>query len=353
MKSGGRVAIVLGAAVACGLLAWVVGSNYAQVRAAAADMSWGWAAAALICALASHAMGGLALSAVLTLLGHPLSAPTVLGISLVSTTANYVISTGGVSGFALKAHLLHKRLVPIATTIVASALTSVILYAVLAAILAQGLATLAFKLQGSRVGIVEGVVGLVVLILAAGGLIVLFLDGRLRSKAARRVFHWTNQAAFRLSSKQIPTENFMDFERQMAHGLARIRHEHGRLTLAVLYTCADWGFAMISLWLCFKAVGDPLPLGPLSAVFAVGQGATLIPALPGGLGAAEGSTAAVLVAMGYDGGRALVAALLYRGAYYLVPSLLSIVVLWGLKVSEPSVLAEAAALVKDFPASRS
>jgi len=349
MKSGGRVALAVGAAVALGLLAWVVGSNYAEVRAAAADLSWGWAGAALLCALASHAMGGLALSAVLSLLGHPLGAPTVLGISLVSTTANYVVSTGGVSGFALKAHLLHKRLVPIATTIVASALTSVILYAVLAAILVQGLISLAFKLQGSRVGLVEGVVGLFVLILAAGGLIVLFLDGRLRNKATRRVFHWTNQAAFRLSSKEIPPESFMAFERQMAHGLARIRHEHGRLTLAVLFTCLDWGFAMISLWLCFKAVGDPLPLGPLSAVFAVGQGATLIPVLPGGLGAAEGSTAAVLVALGYDGGRAVVAALLYRASYYIVPSLLSVLVLWGLKVSEPSVLREAAALAKELP----
>ncbi len=350
MKSGGRLAIALGAAAAFGLLAWVVGSNYAEVRAAAAGMEWGWAGAALVFALASHAMGGLALSSVLTLLGHPLGAPTVLGISLVSTTANYIVSTGGVSGFALKAHLLHKRLVPIATTIVASALTSVILYAVLAAILAQGLATLAFRLQGSRVGLLEGVAGLVVLIVAAGGLIVLFLDGRLRSKAARRVFHWTNQAAFRLSSREIPPENFMAFERQMAHGLARIRHERGRLTLAVLFTCLDWGFALISLWMCFRAVGDPLPLGPLSAVFAVSQGATLIPALPGGLGAAEGSTAAVLVALGYDGGRALVAALLYRAAYYIVPSLLSVLVLWGLKVSEPSVLSEAAALDREFPA---
>ncbi len=349
MKGGGRVALAVGAAVALGLLAWVVGSNYAEVRAAAADLSWGWAGAALLCALASHAMGGLALSAVLTLLGHPLGAPTVLGISLVSTTANYVVSTGGVSGFALKAHLLHKRLVPIATTIVASALTSVILYAVLAAILVQGLISLAFKLQGSRVGLIEGVAGLFVLILAAGGLIVLFLDGRLRNKATRRVFHWTNQAAFRLSSKQIPAENFMAFEKQMAHGLARIRHEHGRLTLAVLFTCLDWGFAMISLWLCFKAVGDPLPLGPLSAVFAVGQGATLIPILPGGLGAAEGSTAAVLVALGYDGGRAVVAALLYRAAYYIAPSLLSVLVLWGLKVSEPTVLTEAAALARELP----
>ena len=343
------MALAVGAAVALGLLAWVVGSNYAEVRAAAAALSWGWAGAALLCALASHAMGGLALSAVLTLLGHPLGAPTVLGISLVSTTANYVVSTGGVSGFALKAHLLHKRLVPIATTIVASALTSVILYAVLAAILVQGLISLAFKLQGSRVGLIEGVAGLFVLILAAGGLIVLFLDGRLRNKATRRVFHWTNQAAFRLSSKQIPAENFMAFEKQMAHGLARIRHEHGRLTLAVLFTCLDWGFAMISLWLCFKAVGDPLPLGPLSAVFAVGQGATLIPILPGGLGAAEGSTAAVLVALGYDGGRAVVAALLYRAAYYIAPSLLSVLVLWGLKVSEPTVLTEAPAQARALP----
>ncbi|MEK7234892.1 MAG: flippase-like domain-containing protein [Elusimicrobiota bacterium] len=352
VKAGGRVALVLGASLALGLLAWVVGSNYDQVRAAATDMSWGWAAIAFLCALASHAMGGLALSAVLSLLGHSLGAPTVLGISLVSTTANYVVSTGGVSGFALKAHLLHKRLVPIATTIVASALTSVILYAVLAAILAQGLATLLLRLQGSRVGLIEGFVGLGVLIFAAGGLIVLFLNGRLRNKTTRRIFHWTNQAAFRLSSEQIPPENFMAFERQMTHGLALIRHGHGRLTLAVLFTCLDWGFAMISLWLCFKAVGDPLPLGPLSAVFAVGQGATLIPVLPGGLGAAEGSTVAVLVALGYDGGRALVAALLYRTAYYLVPSLLSVLVLWGLKVSEPSVLSAAAAFAKDIPVNR-
>ncbi|MBI4059793.1 MAG: flippase-like domain-containing protein [Elusimicrobia bacterium] len=348
MKSGGRVAVVLGAVFAVGLLAWVIGSNYAQVRAAAGGLSWGWAGAALLCALASQTMGGLALSAVLALLGHPLGAPTVLGISLVSTTANYVVSSGGVSGFALKAHLLHKRFVPIATTIVASALTAVILYAVLAAILAQGLATLALRLQGSRAGLVEGAAGLVMLIVAAGGLIALFLNGNLRMKAARRLFHWTNQAAFRLSSRQIPPESFMAFERQMAHGLARIRHEHGRLTLAVLYTCLDWGFALVSLWMCFRAVGETLPLGTLSAVFAVGQGATLIPALPGGLGVAEGSTAALLAAFGYDGGRALVAALLYRAVYYLVPSLLSVFVLWGLKVSEPSVLNEAAALAKEI-----
>ena len=115
MNRGGRAFILLGVLAALGLLAWVVDAHIVEVRAAAAEMSWGWAAAALVCALASHALGGLALSAILALRGHPLGAPTVLGIALVSATANYVISTGGVTGFALKAHLLHKRQVPIAT----------------------------------------------------------------------------------------------------------------------------------------------------------------------------------------------------------------------------------------------
>ncbi|MEK7389114.1 MAG: lysylphosphatidylglycerol synthase domain-containing protein, partial [Elusimicrobiota bacterium] len=285
MKKGGRLVIVLGVLIAFGLLSWVAGAHFAQARAAAAEMSWSWATAALLCALASHAMGGLALAAILGLLGHALGAPTVLAIALVSTTANYIISTGGVTGFALKAHLLHKRQVPIATTIVASAVTSAIMYAVLTAVLAQGLATLAFRMQGSRVGLVEGILGLVILLGAAGGLLALFLNGSLRMKAARKLFHWTNIAAFQMSRGEIPPENFMAFERQLSQGLLRIRNGKGRLTLALLYTCLDWGFALISLWLCFKAVGDPLPLGALSAVFAVGQGATLIPALPGGLGA--------------------------------------------------------------------
>ena len=63
---------------------------------------------------------------------------------------------------------------------------------------------------------------------------------------------------------------------QLTQGLARIRAGKGRLTRTVLFTCLDWGFAMISLWLCFRAVGVSLPVGHLSAAFTTGQAATLI-----------------------------------------------------------------------------
>ena len=326
------VLLGLGALAALSLLGVLVGSRLEEVRRAGEAVSWAWVWAALACALASHAMVGLALSEILTVLGHSLGGPTVLGIALVSTTANYLISAGGVTGFALKAHLLHKRRVPIATTVTASAVTSAILYAVLAVILTQGLVTLLLRLRGARLAIMENAFGLIVLLAGAAFLLVAFFNRSVRGRLAHRLFRLTNRAAFSLSQREIPPEDFAAFEVQLTQGLARIRAGKGRLTSTVLYTCLDWGLAMTSLGLCFRAVGVKLPVGHLSAAFTTGQAATLIPVLPGGLGAAEGSIEALMGVLGVGAGETLVAAVLFRLCYYVAPALLSVLVFWGLKV---------------------
>jgi hypothetical protein len=343
------VAFSLGALAALAIMAALVGSRLVEVRRAGEAVSWLWALAALGCALASHSMVGLALSETLAVLGHDVGAPSVLGIALVSTTANYMVSAGGVTGFALKAHLLHKRNVPIATTVTASAVTSAILYAVLALILGQGFVTLLLHASGARVAILESGFGLLLLLAGAAFILVAFFNRSIRGRLSHRLFRLTNRAAFRMSSRQIPPEDFAQFEVQLTQGLARIRAGKGRLTKTVLFTCLDWGFAMISLWLCFRAVGVSLPVGHLSAAFTTGQAATLIPVLPGGLGAAEGSITALMSRFGVGVGEALVAAMLFRLAYYVAPSLLAVLVLWGLKVSEPAVLREAADLNLNLP----
>ena len=349
MRSSRGVILSLGALAALAILGVLVGSKLEAVLRAGSAVSWGCFAAALACALASHAMVGMALSEILTVLGHPLGAPAVLGIALVSTTANYLVSAGGVTGFALKAHLLHKRRVPIATTITASAVTSAILYAVLAVILAQGLVTLLLRLRGARLAIMENAFGLLFLLAGAAFILAAFFNRTVRGRLAHRLFRLTNRAAFSLSQKEIPPEDFAAFEVQLTQGLARIRSGSGRLTTTVLYTCLDWGLAMTSLGFCFRAVGVRLPVGHLSAAFTTGQAATLIPILPGGLGAAEGSIEAMMGSLGVDAGSALVAALLFRLCYYVAPALLSVLVLWGLKVSEPAVLREAADLDLGLP----
>ncbi len=48
--------------------------------------------------------------------------------------------------------------------------------------------------------------------------------------------------------------------------------------------------------------------------------------------------AAIFEGLGIPWEQAFVAVLLYRLAYYLVPGLISVLVLWGLKMSEPALL---------------
>ena len=71
------------------------------------------------------------------------------------------------------------------------------------------------------------------------------------------------------------------------------------------------------------------------AGFAIGMVTTLIPFLPGGLGAMEIAMTTVFSQMGIDWDSSLMAALIYRFVYYIIPGIISVFVYWGLKMSEP------------------
>lgn len=337
-KRGKRLALFLGVLASLGIIAYMVLGHLAQVRDVGENVRWIWVWAAVACALGSYAMVGCALGELLTLLGYTLGWAELLGIALVSTTANYFVSTAGISGFALKAHLLRKRKVPYGITVSASVLSSAILYMVLAAIIGQGLIYLVLHLRGTKIAVMESALGLLVLLAVAVPVMVLFFNRQLRGRITQRLFHWANRATYLLSKSEIPREEFYAFEEQLGLGLERVRQDKLRLTTTVAFTCADWGLCMTCLFCAFKAVGVRLPVGHLSAGFTVGQAATLIPFLPGGLGVLEGSMTKVFESLGIAWEKAFVAVLLYRLAYYMVPGLISVLVLWGLKVSEPALI---------------
>lgn len=337
-----RLVIAAGLLLSGGILAYLILNHLGPLVKVGERIEWAWVGAAAACSLGSYLMVGLALEELLALLGFALPFAEVLGIALVSTTANYFVSSAGISGFALKAHLLRKRRVPYGTTVTASVLSSAVMYIVLAVIIGEGLLYLMVNLQGTRIAVMESALGLLLLLAVSVPPIVFFFDHELRGRVALRLFHWLNHAVYWFSKSEIPREDFHEFERQLTEGLDQVRRHHARLTKTVAYTCVDWGLAMTSLYLCFRAVGVGLSVGHLSAGFSVGQAATLIPILPGGLGAVEGSMAAVYEALGVDWNKALVAVLLYRLVYYLLPAALSVFVLWGLKVSEPELIEETA-----------
>lgn len=334
------VVVIFGVSISILLLALMIGRGYKDFLEVLRSVKPIY----LFFALASSAMVyvfmGFALWEILRLLGARVKFISVIGIAFVSTTVNYFVSSMGVSGFALRAHLLDKRGISFGKSVTASVVISVLLYAVLAFFVLQGSIFLFLDTKVVNIQVMEGFAGVIILLAISVAFVVNFFTRTLRSKWTKMLFKAINHLAYFFSATIIPQEDFDHFERQLEEGVQAIKKEKHKLTIAVLYICADWIFTLLILYLGFKAVGVTVPAGSLVSGFALGMITTLIPFLPGGLGAMELTMTAVFTGLGISWHNALVACLIYRFCYYVIPACISIFVYWGLKLSESLDLAD-------------
>lgn len=279
---------------------------------------------------------GMSLYDILRIMGRRISKSAAVGIALVSTTVNYLVSSLGASGFALRAHLLNRRQVPFGMCVTASIVITVLLYFVLAVIILQGSVLMLFNSSATRAQLVENfalIVGMCVVCV----LITAFLfNDEWRSKWLRKGFRLLNKILFHGFRTLIPKGNYDDFAAQLDEGIDLIHKKKRKLTTTIVYVCADWFFTILVLYFAFRAVGVYISAGVLVAGFAVGMVTTLIPILPSGLGAMELAMTAVFNQMGIDWDAALMATLIYRVVYYVIPGIISIFIYWGLQLSSPS-----------------
>jgi uncharacterized membrane protein YbhN (UPF0104 family) len=82
--------------------------------------------------------------------------------------------------------------------------------------------------------------------------------------------------------------------------------------MVALLALLNWGTDILCLALAFRAVGGRAPWPGIFVAYAVGQLASSIPIVPGGLGIVEGGLAATLVAYGAAASTALAAVFVYR-----------------------------------------
>ena len=277
---------------------------------------------------------GMSLHEVLRIMGRRINKGAAIGIALVSTTVNYVVSSLGVSGFALRAHLLNRRRVPFGMCVTASIVISVLLYFVLAIIILQGSVLMLFNSSATTMQLLKNF-SLILLMCAVCVFITAFLfNNEWRSRWVRKIFLLLNKILFHVFRALIPKGRYDDFVDQLDEGIDLIHKKKKKLTWTIIYVCADWLFTILVLYFAFRAVGVHISAGVLVAGFAVGMVTTLIPVLPGGLGAMELAMTAVFAQMGIDWDAALTAALIYRVVYYILPGIVSIFIYWGLQLSE-------------------
>ena len=144
---------------------------------------------ACVSSAAIYVCMGMSLWETLKLLGEKINLGAAVSIAFVSTTVNYLVSTMGVSGFALRAHLLGKRNVPLGISVMSSIVISVLLYFVLIIIILQGSLLLLLSHNAAPGQMLRNFV-LVVLIAGVGALVTAFMfNNEFRYKGIRKIFH--------------------------------------------------------------------------------------------------------------------------------------------------------------------
>jgi uncharacterized protein (TIRG00374 family) len=116
----------------------------------------------------------------------------------------------------------------------------------------------------------------------------------------------------------------------MTRGVAALRRQPLLFALLVGLIGADWMASVVALWFCFDALGDPIGAGVLLTGFAIGITAGVLSMVPGGLGVQEGSMAGIYALLGVPFHQAVLASILFRVVYYLVPYVVSLGFYWRL-----------------------
>jgi len=111
---------------------------------------------------------------------------------------------------------------------------------------------------------------------------------------------------------------FSDFKEVLDENVLSVDKKSTFIIIS-LVTLLDWLFTLFALWVCFWALGINLSFGLILAGFFVGIVIGFVSIVPGGIGIQEGSMAGIYVLFGVPFSQAIIAVLLFRLIYYIIP----------------------------------
>ena len=255
----------------------------------------------------------------------------MLKITLVANSMNYLVSTGGLSGFAVRLYFFTRLGVSSQTAVVISLAQTFLTNCTLLVFVLIGFAYV-FRnssLHGSA--LVVTVVLLVLFLLLAVIAALLLFNPRLRRRTLFRLAQMTHWLLHRVRPGKAPARTHIwRYQFNLNRGIDFLVSRKEAMLKPLFYIGLDWLFTILILYSAFLSVGYSIALSHVIVGFAVGIVLSFASLIPGGLGVMEGSMAAVFASMQVPFETAVVAVLLFRVAYYLVPLLISVFFLHGM-----------------------
>ncbi|MCC6848395.1 MAG: flippase-like domain-containing protein [Deltaproteobacteria bacterium] len=259
--------------------------------------------------------------------GYRLPFREMCSITLVANTANYLLATGGLSGFALRMYLFARRGIPAGSAVLISLVQTLLTNLVLLVFVMWGFALL--LLSHNLVG--RDLIAAGTLLIAFGIVVVVTCVALLHRRWRRTLLFSATRLLDRLLRRFAPHRRprrakLVRFQHNLNVGLDFLLQRPHDMLAPTAYIVLDWIFTLLVLYTSFVAIGSPIAMSHVIAGFAIGMFFSVASLIPGGLGIMEGSMAAVFVTLGVQFEQAVVAILIYRAAYYGLPILASVLI---------------------------
>jgi uncharacterized protein (TIRG00374 family) len=248
-----------------------------------------------------------------------------LRITFVSNTVNYLVTTAGLSGFAVRMLLLSQQGIPSGRCVLISLVQTFLTNFTLLVFILVGFVALV-----ARHTLPRGVVVVAsVLIVAFAALLVWALVLVSRRRLRRTTLFWIATVAHRMLRRMAPSRTprrvrFWRFLHGLDEGFEFLLQRKDRMIGPAAWITLDWVITMAILWWAFHTVRQPVSPVLVLTGFGVGLFLSLVSFVPAGLGVMEGSMTAVFVSLHVPLEATVVAVLIFRLAYYVMPVVVSV-----------------------------
>jgi len=271
-------------------------------------------------------------------------------LTFVSATVNFLVTSAGLSGFAVRMYLLAQRGVPSGRAVLISLVQTFLTNFTLLIFIVTGFAVVV--LRGTLAGTALIAASALVIVFAATLAYAILLVSHRRLR--RRTLFFMADAGHRVLRRIVPRwtpgrVRLWRFQHNLNGGLEFLLARKRQIVGPACWILLDWAFTLGVIWLAFRSVNYPIAPGLVVIGFAVGICLSLVSLVPGGIGVMESSMTAVFVSLGVPLETAVVAVLIFRVAYYLLPLLTSLFLFHGVMAQVAHGMAGAARPRFDTP----
>ena len=280
----------------------------------------------LLATLLSYVTMSLSYQGIAKAAGCSIGAMDMLRITFVANTANYVLPTGGLSGFALRMVMLNKKGVTAGRAVLISFTQTLLTNVMLMVFIVYGLIHL--MVTGRLAGVGIGLVGVVVVGLTAFlfGCLLMVYRKRLRARVLDRV----TDIVLRIMSK---FRRFDSHERRarrfflhIDEGMEFFASRPRAMVAPLIWIFIDWVLTVAVLYAAFVSIGSDVSFSTVLIAFSVGIVFAVMSFVPGGVGVLEVALTGMFDSAGVPREESVLAILIFRVSFYVIPVILALLV---------------------------